>query len=104
MTITGQNLNDAELGMLFFVLDGFNSSIYPVTLGGMGGVGFGRFACEQQNVYCLDKNNINDWFEGALQHGHAGYSKIPEIRKEERAETIRRFKNQFLSLTKKGGS
>jgi len=29
VTITGQNLNDAELGMLFFVLDGFNSSIYP---------------------------------------------------------------------------
>ena len=102
LTVAGQNLEEDELGMLLFALYGFNSQIYPVTLGAMGGVGFGRFVFKLDKVHCLDKKNFNAWVKSALQTGHAGYTDIPELGEEECRQKIQSFKHSFLETMEKG--
>ncbi|OGR14458.1 MAG: hypothetical protein A2277_19890 [Desulfobacterales bacterium RIFOXYA12_FULL_46_15] len=94
--ISGQNLDDDELGILLFALQGFNSFIFPLTLGAMGGIGFGRFKFDLSNIYCLDKSNYQDWIQGAVMNDHAGYSNIPEL-KDKFESKIKEFKQAFLS-------
>ena len=102
LTIAGQNLQEDELGMLLFALYGFNSQIYPVTLGAMGGVGFGRFAFKLNKVHCLDKSNFKAWVKSAMESGHAGYTDIPELGEKECMQRIQSFKKSFLENMDKG--
>jgi CRISPR/Cas system CSM-associated protein Csm3 (group 7 of RAMP superfamily) len=96
VTVSGQNLDDDELGMLLFALQGFNSFIFPLTLGAMGGIGFGRFRFDLSNIYCLDKSNYQGWVQSAIMDGHAGYSDIPDL-KDKFAQKLKEFKQAFLS-------
>ncbi|MDM8539455.1 RAMP superfamily CRISPR-associated protein [Desulfococcaceae bacterium HSG9] len=102
LTVSGQNLTNAEMGMLLFALDGFNSFIWPVTLGGMGSVGFGRFTFNMKQISYLNGSNYSAWMEGALREGHAGYTKLPLLSEEEQEEYIEKFKSRFISRIKKG--
>lgn len=104
LTIAGQNLLDEELGMLLFALEGFRSQIYPITLGSMGGAGFGRFNFEMKKMYYLNKDNFHDWIEDAIRNGHAGYSKIPELSEESQADKLARFRIEFLAIMKNRGA
>lgn len=95
VTVCGQNLDKDELGMLLFALEGFNSSIYPLTVGAMGGVGFGRFRFELSKIYCLDESNYKQWIRSALENNYAGYERIPDIG-ETFKEKVQEFKQAFL--------
>jgi len=100
LTVTGQNLTEDELGMLFFVLEGFNSAIYPVTLGAMGGIGFGRFKFLSEDIHCLTVHNLKRWLENALNNSHAGYAGLDKLPEEDRNQQIKQFKDSFLSCVK----
>lgn len=97
LTVCGQNLFAEELGMLLFALEGFNSIIYPVTLGGMTGVGFGCFKFVLQDVHCLNEGNLKNWIEEAVKTGHAGYTSIPVIEKKDLQDALTRFGQSFLA-------
>lgn len=100
LTVAGQNLNPDELGMLLFALDGFNSFIYPVTLGGMGSIGFGRFASGGPTISRLDHENFNQWLNKALEKGHAGYENLTPIAEAEQADLIVKFQERFKPRVK----
>ena len=100
LTVAGQNLSKEELGMLLFALDGFNSFIYPVTLGAMGSIGFGRASFDWPQVFLINTDNFKQWLEDALQHGHAGYSNLPILSKSEQDALIEKFKAQFMTYIK----
>ncbi|WP_435548578.1 RAMP superfamily CRISPR-associated protein [Desulfobacterium sp. N47] len=104
ITVCGQNLLPDELGMLLFALDGFNSEIYPVTLGAMGGVGFGRCRFSIKEIFYLDKNNYEAWIQSAIQSGHAGYNGLPKLAKEEQEKMIEDFRKSFAALLPKKGA
>ncbi len=101
ITVCGQNLEEDELGMLFFALEGFNSFIYPVTLGAMGGIGYGRFSFESKQIRFLDKDNFQDWMKDAVKTGHGGYAELPLLSETDRQNRIQCFKSQFLSHLEK---
>lgn len=100
-TVCGQNLSDEELGMLLFALDGFNSNIYPVTLGAMGGVGFGRCHFNVTEICYLDKANYTSWIHGAMASGHAGYTGLPKLDETRMKRKIDDFKKSFEALLPK---
>jgi len=95
--ITGQNLSDEELGLLYFGLHAFNSEIYPVTLGAMGGRGFGRFKMELADIYCLknEPDELKNWAKIALEQKHAGFQCIPRLPKNSERKMIEKFKEAF---------
>jgi CRISPR/Cas system CSM-associated protein Csm3 (group 7 of RAMP superfamily) len=96
LTVAGQNLSEEELGMVLFALDGFNSFIYPVTLGAMGSVGFGRFAFDSLKIFYLCSENFKEWLLDAIQTGQAGYTKLPALSESEQTNIINTFKMKFM--------
>ena len=104
--ITGQNLSDAELGLLLFGLHAFNSEIYPVTLGAMSARGFGRFELEIEKIYHLsnDPDDVKNWANIALAQKHAGFECLQPLNPEDEKEKINAFKSAFKkALSKKVG-
>ena len=101
ITVCGQNLEDDELGMLFFALDGFDSFIYPITLGAMGGIGYGRFHFQSEKICYLDQRNFQQWMTEAVKTGHAGYRALPQLPESDRQDRMNRFKDNFLPLISK---
>ena len=79
VNITGRNLGEMELGMLLLGLEAFNSDIWPLTLGGMGGRGFGRFRFTFGKLYCLKADQLPDWIETSIRNNHAGYYGIDSM-------------------------
>jgi len=105
--ITGQNLSDAELGLLLFGLYAFNSEIYPITLGAMSARGFGRFAMKLGTVYCLENNSndLKNWARLAMDMQHVGFNCIPKLDTDAQKEKISAFKRAFeqtLASTREG--
>jgi CRISPR/Cas system CSM-associated protein Csm3 (group 7 of RAMP superfamily) len=100
VTITGQNLNAIELGFVLFGLDGFNSKIYPLTIGAMAGRGFGRMKFEVTEIACLNKDGLQGWIEKAISTDHvqAGYESLPVVNKD---TLIRKFKDALQNALKK---
>ena len=96
INICGQNLGKIELGMLIFGLEAFNSEIWPLTLGAMGGRGFGRFSFELTDLYCLKRNNISDWIKAAIQNRHSGYFSLKRLDESEKKKSIECFRKAFL--------
>lgn len=96
INICGQNLGEIELGMLIFGLEAFNSEIWPLTLGAMGGRGFGRFSFELTELYCLKKENISDWIKAAIQNRHSGYFSLKRLDESEKKKSIECFRKAFL--------
>lgn len=100
-SIVGQNLNEEELGMLLFALSGFNSQIYPVTLGAMAGRGFGRFECRINSIRRLGREHLKDWVATILESDKAGFELLAETSKlaaetEAAEEKIKAFKQAFV--------
>lgn len=94
INIVGQNLTDEELGFLVFGLNGFNSEIFPLTIGAMSGRGFGRMKFELKNIYCITRSEIKNWASLALTNDHAGYNLLPKV-KEPADQLIQKFKDAF---------
>jgi CRISPR type III-B/RAMP module RAMP protein Cmr6 len=80
LNIVGQNLDDIELGLLLFSLNGFNSNIYPLTIGAMSGRGFGQMEFKLENLYVLEDSvdAVRKWAAQASLQDHAGYYGLQE--------------------------
>ncbi len=98
ITISGQNLGPADLGMVLFALNGFKSTIFPVTLGAMGGVGFGRCAFQLTSLHLLDEKNFDAWLKDAVANDHAGYTKLEALSKAELDRELNDFKDRFKQM------
>jgi CRISPR/Cas system CSM-associated protein Csm3 (group 7 of RAMP superfamily) len=98
VNIVGQKLDEKELGMLLFALNGFNSGIYPLTIGAMSGRGFGRMSFTLDKLYVLDDSPeaVQAWAVQASEHDHAGYCGLPEKSADMQA-LIDTFKQQFAN-------
>ncbi|NTW63343.1 MAG: hypothetical protein HGA46_04480 [Chlorobiaceae bacterium] len=103
VNIVGQKLEDAELGMLLFALNGFNSGIYPLTIGAMSGRGFGQMTFTLDKLYVLENTQeaLEEWVKQANEHDHAGYHALKEMSDTERNELIGTFKLAFSEAIKK---
>jgi len=95
VNVVGQNLMPEELGLVLFGLYGFNSEIFPLTIGAMSGRGFGRLKFEIKNIYCLENNDVKNWAKIAFNNNHAGYNALPKVDRSV-AEIIQDFKDKFL--------
>lgn len=96
VNICGQNLSEIEIGMLIFGLEAFNSAIWPLTLGAMGGRGFGRFSFELTELYCLKKDNISNWIKEAVCNRHSGYFSLKRLDESEKKKSIECFRKALL--------
>lgn len=102
LNVLGRNLSDRELGMLLFGLEGFNSAIYPLTIGAMAGRGFGRMSFKLGNIYRLQKKDLPKWVELAGRTDNAGYSLLAEMKLSaaEASKSIDTFKAVFSAFLK----
>ncbi len=100
LNVVGRNLSERELGMLLLGLEGFNSLIYPLTIGAMAGRGFGRMLFKLENIYCLKEENLPEWLALASSTDSAGYSLLSglKLQKEEAEKSIKTFKSGFNVL------
>ncbi len=96
VNIVGQNLEPEELGCLLFGLSGFNSEIYPLTIGAMSGRGFGQMKFDVKKIYALTQDGLSDWVKEAAIHDHAGYSALKCL-EEPLENIIKPFKDSFLN-------
>ncbi|NWF92968.1 MAG: hypothetical protein HXY46_08625 [Syntrophaceae bacterium] len=96
LNVVGQNLDDEELGLLFFGLEAINSEIYPLTLGAMSGRGFGRMKFSAKTIYKLDKQDLNEWIKQSIEKSHGGYYALKEVKDYQKL--INRFKDAFSEL------
>jgi len=105
VNIVGQKLDDTELGMLLFGLNGFNSCIYPLTIGAMSGRGLGQMTFRLDKLYVLEESSeaIKEWALRASQHDHAGYHGLQEMSDTERDELIGKFKRGFANAIQQEG-
>lgn len=106
LTITGQNLDPLELGMLIFGLEALNSEIWPLTLGSMSGSGFGRFHFKQGDIHLLKKENLKAWVKQATAADSikAGYNALDKLGKAEADKLIEAFKNHLKMALEGGGN
>jgi CRISPR/Cas system CSM-associated protein Csm3 (group 7 of RAMP superfamily) len=99
MNIVGRNLSARELGMLLFGLGGFNSLIYPLTIGAMAGRGFGRMEFKLEAIYRLTSSNneLLNWIKLASSAESAGYHSLDSLKlNNDMANTlINTFKSEF---------
>ncbi len=98
LTIIGRNLSDEEMGFLLLGLEGFNSPIYPLSIGAMIGRGFGRMKFELDGLYRLNKDNIKQWLSLASEKTDAGYQIMLGLgmKKEDQINLIKKFKTTFI--------
>jgi CRISPR/Cas system CSM-associated protein Csm3 (group 7 of RAMP superfamily) len=81
VTITGQNLTDAELEDLLFVLAGFNQG--QITLGAAEGDGWGEMLWELTDLRRLTKADVADWINsGAPTVGYAALASLPDAERQ----------------------
>ncbi|MBN2093059.1 hypothetical protein JW964_25775 [candidate division KSB1 bacterium] len=95
VNIVGQNLSDTELGFLIFGLNGFNSPVYPLTIGAMSGRGFGQMNFQLKNIYRVQSNELDAWAKLALDDNHAGYNALTIAKNQ--TDLIKEFKKAFNS-------
>ena len=81
--------------MTIFALNGFNSEIYPVTLGAMSSRGFGRMNFELTDLYLLHSKGVEKWLEEAMQNDHAGYFGLKKLDQAQRDDYLKKFKEEF---------
>lgn len=96
ITVTGQNLNAVEMGLVLFGIYGFNSAIYPLTIGAMASRGFGRMRFTFQDIRGVttgENGNLRQWAAEALTSEHAGYNTLLSINEAE-------AKQQFITAFK----
>ncbi len=93
--ICGQNLSPLEIGLLLFGLEGFNSDIYPLTLGAMATRGFGRFEWNLTKIEELKSDKISDWIKNLMDKNEAGYNALEDITGK-KDEFIQKAKEAFF--------
>lgn len=104
LNLTGQNLSRIELGLLFLALQGFNSEIFAVQLGGKTGRGFGRVRLKLGQIFCLDAENIKPWIAETMNSFNgvdpgkdaAGYFALPVLSDAERQKLVDEVKALFI--------
>ena len=103
LNVSGQNLNELELGMLLLAIQGFNSEIYPIQVGARSGRGYGRMQLEIKAIKCLDSTNAAAWIKGIVQgfgetaqKSDAGYFRLPELAADRQKELIQNVKKALL--------
>jgi len=104
LNVVGRNLSPRELGMLLFGLEGFNSPIYPLTIGAMGGRGFGRMEFKLEAIYRLTDQELPDWIKLTGSADGAGYRSLDGLKLADdmAKKLIATFKSEFnLSLEEK---
>jgi CRISPR/Cas system CSM-associated protein Csm3 (group 7 of RAMP superfamily) len=95
VTITGQNLIDAELEDLLFVLAGFNQG--QVTLGAAEGDGWGEMAWELTDLHRINKDEVAGWINsGALT---VGYAALVRLLDDERADWVNKINGRHAAVT-----
>lgn len=95
--ITGQDLEDDEVGLLLFALNGFNNQSNPVTIGADTGNGWGRFTwTATPEISCFTKDNIQKWLESKAPA--IGYAALEPLSSERQAELLLRA-GRFAKLT-----
>ena len=99
VNIVGQNLTDIELGFVIFGLYGFNSPVYPLTIGAMSGRGFGQMSFDLKKIYEIRDGDLENWAKDALLKDHAGYSALPLSKNKD--ELIKSFKDAFYEKIKR---
>jgi len=67
-----------------------------LTLGAMGGRGFGRFSFELSALYSLKKENISDWIKEVVCNRHSGYFSLKRLDESEKKKSIECFRKAFL--------
>lgn len=101
VTLTAQNLSDLELGILLFGLEGFNSEIYPITVGARSGRGYGRFSFKVTTVQYLNHEDLGAWVTSQLtsraQGDDAGYFSLPILNPDERSALIKAAKDMLAA-------
>lgn len=99
LNVVGRNLSARELGMLLFGLEGFNSLIYPLTIGAMAGRGFGRMSFKLENLYRMGntKDELSKWITLSADNQEAGYQLLSQFKvpDEEAKKFIQTFKSAF---------
>ena len=100
--VVGYNLDSEELGMLITGLCGFNSEIMPLQMGAMAGRGFGRMEFKLQNVYCLEKGDLTNWFNLALDKNLAGFDYLPRLIKkgDNWQDRVKSYKEAFVKYAR----
>lgn len=104
MAITGQNLTELELGLLLFGLKGFNSDIWPLTLGSMSGAGFGRFEFTLGDIHRLKRDRLAAWVieAAAADYPQAGYGALDKLGEADADELVKRLKKALADALQGG--
>lgn len=76
VVFTGQNLEEFEIGFVLFGLSGFNSKLFPLTIGAMAGRGFGRMTFDVTEICRLTANDAEKWSEVVTVGPQAGYDSL----------------------------
>ena len=101
LNITAQNLEKKELGLILFMLNGFNSFIYPIQIGANGSIGFGRMICNDIKIFKLDHDNFSDWFIESIKHigeepsCSSGFSSLIQLNETEQQKLIEFIKDDL---------
>jgi CRISPR type III-B/RAMP module RAMP protein Cmr6 len=106
--LVGQNLANEEIGLVLLALQGFNSRIYPIQVGGRTGRGYGRLTFTAGPVYGLREENLKQWVTQTLNNyesadkkesiegeNTAGYFALPKLTQTEQQELIAAAKAAF---------
>lgn len=101
VNVVGQNLNNIEMGFLLFGLNGFNSEIYPLTIGAMSGRGFGMMKFEANSIYYLPKGDLPNWSKLALDLDHAGFNLFSQLQPADLNKMITTFKDAFRKVIRR---
>jgi CRISPR/Cas system CSM-associated protein Csm3 (group 7 of RAMP superfamily) len=101
VVLTGQNLADIEIGCVLFGLSGFNSTLFPLTIGAMAGRGFGRMSFAVTEICCLTNNDVKQWAELVHAGKQAGYESLDDFKigKDKAKEFIDVFKAKIQPPT-----
>ena len=100
--MVGQNLSDFEIGLILLALNGFNSEIYPISLGARTGRGYGRMKFTPGPVHRLKSSDLRQWVTGMLQgDAHtkdgAGYFALPQLSEPEKKTLLETAKSTVLA-------
>jgi CRISPR/Cas system CSM-associated protein Csm3 (group 7 of RAMP superfamily) len=97
--LVSQNVAAFEVGLILLVLQGFNSTIYPVQIGAQGGRGYGRLQFIPGSIYGLDAENLSAWVSSTVQTfgaeeatSSAGYYALPELDAETQQKLLKNAK------------
>lgn len=94
-TVTGQNLTDAELEDLLFVLAGFNQG--QVTVGAAERDGWGEMMWQLTDLLRINKDEVASWINSGART--VGYAALVRLLDDERENWINRIDGRHAAVT-----